>query len=579
MHRPSRLLRRAFASVTVLALGQLAAQQLAEREGLGPRPYEPRLQWWAEARFGLFVHWGPVSLKGTEIGWSRGKQVPVEEYDRLHERFDPRHFDADEWARVAKAAGVQYLVLTTKHHDGFCLWDSELSDYTIAHTPFLRDVTKELADACRAQGLVFCAYHSICDWHHPDYPLGSPGGTTSKPNPDLDRYERYLKGQLQELFTRCGPLGLVWFDGEWEAPWTRERGDELYRWCRSLQDSVIVNNRVSKAREGMAGTSAQSLGNAGDYDTPEQAIGKYQDQRPWESCITIGRQWAWKPDEDLKSLTECVQTLLRCAGGDGNLLLNVGPMPDGRIETRQAERLAEMGAWLAKFGDSVRATRGGPWLPTRDVVSTRRDHSVYVHVLRWRGDVVTLPPIGRRITSAALLSGGKVDVQQTDAGVVLTVAATDRNPIDTLIRLDLDGSAMDQAPLRWPSPMANAKASASNVFRQQSEYDANQAIDGDADTRWATDAGTKQAMLEVDFGKPMRIDTASVAEWAGGGERVRAFELQYEAQGKWRTILAGTTLGPSWTQSFDPVTAQRFRLRILDATEGPTIDEFVLQAK
>jgi len=210
---------------------------------------EARLAWWREARFGMFIHWGPVSLKGTEIGWSRGAEVPVEEYDELYKRFDPTLFDAEAWVRTAKRAGMKYLVITSKHHDGFAIWDTKLTDYNIMHTPFRRDVLKELSEACRREGIVFCTYHSILDWHHPDYPLGSPGGKTAKPSPDMDRYVDYLKGQVAELIRDYGPLGVMWFDGQWEKPWNPGRGRDLYEWVRSLQPSIIVNNRIGSARE------------------------------------------------------------------------------------------------------------------------------------------------------------------------------------------------------------------------------------------------------------------------------------------------------------------------------------------
>lgn len=541
-----------------------------------PRPIEPRLQWWAEARLGLFVHWGPASQRGTEIGWSRGAEVPVAEYDALYHTFDPRGFVAAEWADLARDAGAGYLVLTTKHHDGFCLWDSALSKYTIAYTPFRRDVARELAEACRTAGLRFCAYHSICDWHHPDYPLGSPGGTSRKQGADMDRYERYLHGQLRELFTRCGPLGLVWFDGEWEAPWTAERGEVLYRLCRSLQDSVIVNNRVGKARQGMAGTSAREAGPVGDYDTPEQTIGAYQDQRPWESCITICRQWSWRPDDALKPLAECVQTLVRCAGGDGNLLLNVGPMPDGRIEPGQAARLRELGAWLAANGAAIRGTRGGPWRPAPGVVSTRTERAVFVHVLRWPGERLRLPPLPLPITRAALLRGGEVTLHQDERGVVLEVAAADHDPLDTIVRLDVDGNPLRLPSIPVPAPMAGATATASNVFGGQAEYGADRAIDGDPATRWATDAGTHTAELVVDLGEERRIGAAALAEWAPGGERVQRFVLQAELAGTWRPLVEGGAVGAERRLEFAPVAARRFRLQILAATEGPTLTEFEL---
>ncbi|MBM4062443.1 MAG: hypothetical protein FJ265_15295 [Planctomycetes bacterium] len=561
---------------SAVLLSALGASGLgAQDPPAGPHPYEARLAWWARARLGLFVHWGPVSQRGTEIGWSRGAQVPVADYDALHRTFDPQQFDAAAWAELAAAAGAGYLVLTTKHHDGFCLWDSELTDYSIAHTPFRRDVTRELADACRKAGLRFCAYHSICDWRHPDYPLGSPGGKSRKPSPDMDRYEQYLRGQLRELFTDCGPLGLVWFDGEWEAPWTAERGEALYRFCRSLQGSVIVNNRVGKARQGMAGTSAPGAGPIGDYDTPEQEIGRYQDQRPWESCITICRQWAWKPDDTLKSLAECVQTLVRCAGGDGNLLLNVGPMPDGRIEPRQAERLRELGGWLSASGEAVRDTRGGPWLPSARVVSTRRGRSVYVHVLQWPGETIELPDLPARIAGSAVLGGGKATVRQEQGRIVLQVPAAARQPIDTIVRLELDTDALALAPIAVPAPMAFARASASNVFRNEPGYGADRAIDGDPATRWATDAGTKQATLEIDLGAPKRAGGVAIAEWRAGA-RVQRFDLQCELGGEWRTVLAGESIGADFRREFSPVEARRWRLRILDSSEGPTIEEFEL---
>ena len=277
----------------------------APQVGAGPHdvPAPADMSWWREARFGLFIHWGPVSLEGTEIGWSRGRVVPVVRFDRLYQRFNPAAFVAVAWARIAREAGAGYVVLTSKHHDGFCLWDSPSTDYDIMSTPFGRDVTRELAEACRAEGLVFCVYHSICDWRHPDYPMGSPGGETRKPSPDMGRYVEYLKTQVAELLRSCGPMGVLWFDGEWEEPWSDERGRDLYRHCRELQPSVLVNNRVGAGREGMSGTTAEGAF-AGDFDTPEQEIGRYQDDRAWESCITLCEQWAWKPDDEMKSLQE-----------------------------------------------------------------------------------------------------------------------------------------------------------------------------------------------------------------------------------------------------------------------------------
>ena len=432
--------------LNLLALGTANHAGAAEAKIQLPKTNPDSLRWWQAARLGLFVHWGPVSLKGTEIGWSRGAQVPSEEYDRLYQSFNPTNFNAVQWANVAKAAGAKYLVLTAKHHDGFCLWDSQLTDYNIMHTPFHRDVVKELAAACRTEGVTFCTYYSILDWRHPDYPVGSPGGKSRKPASNMDAYNAYLRGQIAELIRGYGPLGILWFDGEWEEPWTTARGLDLYQYCRQLQDSVLVNNRVGKGREDMAGTTAVGQF-AGDYDTPEQRVGTFQNQRPWESCITICQQWAWKPNDKLKSLKECVQTLVRTAGGDGNLLLNVGPMPTGEIEPRQVARLTELGNWLKHNGPSIYDTRGGPFKPAPWGASTFKDKTVYVHVLDWVDlQELALPPIESKILSATTLDGGQVTVEQTKEGLKLTVPPSQRHELDTIIALQLAAPASEISP-------------------------------------------------------------------------------------------------------------------------------------
>ena len=294
---------------------------------------DSRMKWWRGARFGLFIHWGPVSLKGTEIGWSRGKQVPLDEYDNLYKQFNPSKFNAKEWAGTAKAAGMKYMVITAKHHDGFCLWDTKTTSYNIMSTPFGRDVIKELAKECRRQSITFCTYYSILDWYHPDYNISSRGGPGYKlPDgqiPDINRYVEYMKEHLRELIVNYGPLGVMWFDGEWEEPWTHQRGKAMYSFVRKLQPGIIINNRVDKGRKGMDGITMTDKDYTGDFDTPEQKIGSFQTDRPWETCMTLCSQWAWKPNDKMKSLKQCIQTLVQTVGGDGNLLLNVGPMSDG----------------------------------------------------------------------------------------------------------------------------------------------------------------------------------------------------------------------------------------------------------
>lgn len=196
---------------------------------------------WRDARFGMFIHWGPVALTGHEIGWSRGRETPVEEYDQLYKKFNPTGFNADEWVTIAKAAGMKYMVLTAKHHDGFCLWDTKETDYNIMNSPFGRDVVKELAEACRRGGIAFGIYYSTCDWHHPDFPLTSPGGKTPRETHNIDRYADYLKAQSRELLS-YGPLFTLWYDVP--QKFDAKRGSGIINQMRSIQPDIVINNRT-----------------------------------------------------------------------------------------------------------------------------------------------------------------------------------------------------------------------------------------------------------------------------------------------------------------------------------------------
>ncbi len=520
---------------------------------------ERDVQRWRQMKFGLFIHWGPVSLKGTEIGWSRGGQrrgrsgrgsIPAEEYDNLYKQFDPVKFNADEWIQLAKDAGMKYLVFTSKHHDGFSMFDSKLTEYKITNSPFKRDVVKELADACHKAGIKLGYYYSPVDWYHPDYRTANHA-----------RYIEFLHGQLREICSNYGRIDIVWFDGLGGSAkdWDSER---LIKMIRGLQPHVIINNR--------AGLPA-------DHDTPEQRIGKFQNDRPWETCMTICRQWAWKPNDQMKSLKQCIDTLVRVVGGDGNLLFNVGPMPDGRIEPRQVDRLREMGAWLEKYGKSIYGTRGGPFKPGPWGASTHHNDVIYVHVLKWPGETLSLPRIPMKITESRVLTGGQVKVTQTDEGIEVSVPQADRQELDTIIALHLDGSAGEIPPCSLPSDSLTTgkRARASNVFQNNRGYAPSKAVDDDDTTRWATDSGTREVWLEVDLGKRLTFDRLRISE---AYDRVRKFEVQYKEADQWRPFVRGTRIGADYSKRFEAVTARHVRLNILDASDGPTIWEFQLFA-
>lgn len=399
------------------------------------------LQEWQAMRFGMFVHWGPVTLRGTEIGWSRGTQVRIDDYDGLHREFDPVLFNAREWVGAAKAAGMRYFIITTKHHDGFCLWPAAGTEYDIMATPFRRDVLQELADECRRQGVLFGTYYSILDWHHPDYPVRYGGDPRPVEGSDMNRYRSYLKGQVRELITRYD-TNILWFDGQWEDPWTHADGMDLYAYARDLKDRILINNRVDKGHgSGEKGMSA-SARYAGDFGTPEQEVGAFDNLRPWESCITIGTQWSWKPNDRMKSAAECIRTLASTAGRGGNLLLNISPMPDGRIERRQLDRLEEIGRWLHRFGESIYATRGGPLKPESWLASTHRDNRIYVHLLKQPNEELVLPRIpGRAVVSAAVLQGPRLSTRTSADHITITLPREPIDPAVGVIVLQLDGPA------------------------------------------------------------------------------------------------------------------------------------------
>ncbi|MHC4890861.1 MAG: alpha-L-fucosidase, partial [Planctomycetota bacterium] len=491
-----RCLLVACLGLVVCQLTTCSSGQVKTSNSKEPKDYlhagEQDMQRWREMKFGLFIHWGPVSLKGTEIGWSRGGErrgrggkgsIPAEEYDNLYKQFNPVKFNADEWVQLARNAGMKYLVFTSKHHDGFSMFDSKLTEYKITNSPFRRDVVKELADACHKAGLKLGYYYSPVDWYHPDYRTENHS-----------RYIEFLHGQIRELCTNYGRLDIMWFDGlggsakDWDS-------ENLFRMIRRLQPHIIVNNR--------AGLPA-------DHDTPEQRIGKFQTDRAWETCMTICRQWAWKPNDQMKSLKQCIQTLVWVVGGDGNLLFNVGPMPDGRIEPRQVDRLREMGQWLKQYGRSIYGTRGGPFKSGSWGASTHKGNTIYVHILNWPDETLTLPPIPKKIISSSLLTDGTATVTQTAEAIEISVPQAHCQELDTIIVLKLDGPANKITPrsLLSGSLTTAKKTKASNVFQNQSAYNANKAVDDDTSTRWATDHGIKQAWLEVDLRKPMTFNRA-----------------------------------------------------------------------
>jgi alpha-L-fucosidase len=447
----------------------MAAALLAGSGALGEPPAEPftesparraqRMAWWREARFGMFIHWGlyalpagrwqgrPVGSAGEWIQHTAG--IPVREYETLAAEFNPVRFDADEWTRIAAEAGMRYIVITSKHHDGFALFDSDVSGYDVMATPFGRDVMRELADACRRRGLRIGWYHSILDWHHPDYLPRKDWQGLPAEGADFDRYRVYLHAQVTELLTNYGPIDVMWFDGEWEPAWTHEHGLELEALVRRLQPSTIVNNRVDKGREGMGGLTRPG-GFAGDFSTPEQEVpATGLPGVDWETCMTMNDTWGFKADDrNWKSAAELLRTLADVASKGGNFLLNVGPTALGEIPPQSVERLAAMGRWLAVNGDAIYGTSASPFTHLPWGRCTRRDlpgggARLYLHVFDWPADrSLSVPGIANRPRGAFLLADegrAPLAVARHEDALRIAVPASAPDPVDTVVVLDVEG--------------------------------------------------------------------------------------------------------------------------------------------
>lgn len=458
---------RALALVALTLL--LASRASGQARNDPPAPLEERIAWWTDARFGLFIHFGLYSIPAgtwkdeTHHGeWiMHTAQIPVEEYETLAASFNPTAFDAEAWVRIAKNAGMKYIVITSKHHDGFCLFDSRHTEYDIMATPFRRDVMAELAEACRREGLGIGWYHSIMDWHHPDY-MPRRDWDTRPPDGDFIKYLAHLRRQVRELLTRYGDIDIMWFDGEWEPTWEHRHGQALYELCLRVQPNLIVNNRVDIGRAGMSGFTANEKF-AGDFGTPEQEVpATGVPGLAWETCLTTNRHWGYNErDDDWKSAEELVRTLVDVASKGGNLLLNVGPRADGTFPPEAVERLEKIGDWMRVNGAAIYGTTASPFaaLPWgRCTVGEGPDGTprLYLHVFEWPEGPLVVPGVGNRPGRAYLLSAPDQHLFVERDGDDLEVPVPDAPPDSPcpVVVLELHG-----APIVYEAPAITAIAS------------------------------------------------------------------------------------------------------------------------
>ena len=404
-------------------------------------------KWFQDAKFGIFLHWGLYSQLGGAgtpglAEWiMHERKIPAAQYERLAQFFNPAQFDADEWVRGFKAAGAHYIVLTSKHHEGFAMFDSKVSDYDVIDaTPFGRDPIKELAEACRRHGLKLFFYYSQLDWHHPDYfPIGKTGQSAGRPaGGNWDRYLDYQNAQLRELLTQYGPIGGIWFDGWWDQEETSHRDrwklETTYRMIHSLQPGALIANNHHQAP--FPGEDYQAF----ERDLPgENAMGFNAapiSKLPLEMAETMNGSWGFSlTDANYKTTEQLIRTMVGAAGRNANFLLNSGPMPNGRIQPENMKTLAEIGNWLKVYGASIYGTRAGPIAPQQWGVTTRAaDGTVYVHLLDWKPGRLFIPLRG--FSRATLLAGGgSVPLRRRAGGIELQLSERNTGEWDRVIAL------------------------------------------------------------------------------------------------------------------------------------------------
>jgi len=383
-------------------------------------------EWYRDAKFGMFVHWGAYSLLGQGEWVMQNRPITVPDYEWLASTFNPVKFDARAWVSLAKAAGVKYLTITSRHHDGFAMFATRATSYNIVDwSPFKRDPLKELADECGRQGIKLFFYYSQLDWHHPDYwPRGSTGHNTGRPESgDWNHYLDFLDAQLTELLTNYGPVGGIWFDGMWDKPNADWRLTQTYALIHRLQPAALIvpNHHQAPLPGEDVQTFEQDLPGANTAGFNTKTIGGL----PLETSLTMNDSWGFNlTDHHYKSTRELIHYLVRAAGVGANLLLNIGPRPDGTIPPEAEQRLREIGQWLAVNGGAIYGTRAGRVTPRSWGVTTERGDTVFVHVLDWNDPTLALPSLGAGRWKARMWPGGApVTVVMSRDGLTITLPA------------------------------------------------------------------------------------------------------------------------------------------------------------
>jgi alpha-L-fucosidase len=463
----SRWSRMVFFGIFCLAgaLSAVAAEPAQTPAPETKQQRDARMAWWREARFGMFIHWGLYAVpagqwKGKFVPPGGGEwimttaNIPVKEYELLAKQFNPVKYDPAAWVRVAKAAGVKYIVITSKHHDGFSIFDTKATDYNIVKaTPYGKDVLQPLADECRKQGIRYCNYYSIMDWHHPAQVRPNPQSynPTNIRHGRKGEYVAFMKQQLKELLEGPDP-DVLWFDGQWLNWWKESDAVEVADMLRTLKPSIIINNRLGTGRASaeMGGFGRHDEPLVGDFDTPEQSIpATGLPGVDWETCMTMNGSWGYRTDDNnWKSTEELVRQLIDAVSKGGNYLLNVGPTAEGEIPPASVERLEGMGKWMDVNGEAIYGTTASPFKKLDWGRCTQKPGKLFLHVFDWPRGKLKVPGLNSKVKQAYLLGSEKeegktplLQFAQSADGVAITLPEKAPNAIASVVVLEIEGPA------------------------------------------------------------------------------------------------------------------------------------------
>jgi len=398
-------------------------------------------QWFQDAKFGLFIHWGVYSVLGDGEWVMNNQRIDKQTYQKLPAFFNPIDYNPKEWVAMAKAAGMKYITITSKHHDGFAMFDSRITDWDIVdRTPYKKDVLKMLAEECRKEGIKLFFYHSQLDWYQDNfYPRGGTGQTAGRPESgDWYKYLDFMDGQLTELLTNYGEIGGIWFDGYWDKKNADWRLDKTYNLIHALQPACLVGSNHHLAP--FPGEDFQMFekdlpGNKTTGFNPEQTVGAL----PLETCETMNNSWGFNlQDKNYKSTKNLIQYLVKAAGHNSNFLLNIGPMPNGKVQPEFIATLQEMGRWMEKNGETIYGTRGGPVTSRTWGVTTQKGNKVYVHILNLEDLNLLIPDFGKKVKNITLFtSGAKLKYKQDLFGISIAIPADAIDETDTILVIEV----------------------------------------------------------------------------------------------------------------------------------------------